>query len=368
MFSNLKWDDWRSQLQHRITTLEALQQWIAVTPEEIEAIAASVGKYRWSITPYYASLMDREDPTCPIRQLAVPRLEEFRLYPGASVDPVGDTLYRRTNRVIHKYPDRAILLVTELCAVYCRHCTRKYHTTDLEGTYFEEGESASWEPDFAYLEEHPEVRDVLLTGGDPLLYSDEHLEPILARLRAIPHIEIIRVGSRTPVVLPQRITEGLAEMLERYHPLWFNTHFNHPREITPEAAAACDRLLRHGIVVQNQSVLLKGINDDLPTMRRLLMELLKIRVRPYYLYHCDNAVGISQFVTSLEEGRALMRGLHGHLTGFAVPEYVLTTPLGKIPLCEERLHQDETGYWLENYEGKTMRADAMLPFMDENSS
>ena len=359
------WDDWRAQLQHRITTLEALQKWIAVSPGEAQAIAACDGRYRWSVTPYYASLMDQNDPKCPVRQLAVPRLEEFQLYPGASVDPVGDTIYRKTNRVIHKYPDRVIVLVTELCAVYCRHCTRKYHTTDLGGTYFEQGENASWEPDFAYIEQHPEVRDVLLTGGDPLVYSDERLESILARLRAIPHVEIIRIGSRIPVVLPQRITENLAAMLERYHPLWLNTHFNHPKEITPAAAAACDRLLRHGIVVQNQSVLLKGINDDLPTMRRLMTELLKIRVRPYYLYHCDNAIGISQFVTTLEEGRALMRGLKGYLTGFGVPEYVITTPLGKIPLCEEYLHQDEMGYWVENYCGQKMALDKALLFAEE---
>jgi lysine 2,3-aminomutase len=191
------------------------------------------------------------------------------------------------------------------------------------------------------------------------------LESILARLRAIPHVEIIRIGSRIPVVLPQRITENLAAMLERYHPLWLNTHFNHPKEITPAAAAACDRLLRHGIVVQNQSVLLKGINDDLPTMRRLMTELLKIRVRPYYLYHCDNAIGISQFVTTLEEGRALMRGLKGYLTGFGVPEYVITTPLGKIPLCEEYLHQDEMGYWVENYCGQKMALDKALLFAGE---
>jgi lysine 2,3-aminomutase len=364
MKANLTWNDWRSQLRHRITTLEELQEWIEVTPEEEAAIEASSARYRWNITPYYASLMDPHDPACPIRQLAVPHLEEFRTYPGATVDPVGDTVYRRTNRVVHKYPDRAILLVTGLCPVYCRHCTRKYHTADLTGTYFEEGEGASWEPDFEYIESHPELRDILLTGGDPLIYSDERLEPILARLRAIPHVEILRIGSRAPVVLPQRITEELAEMLEQYHPLWFNTHFNHPKEITQEAAAACDRLLRHGIVVQNQSVLLKGINDDLQTMRRLLSELLKIRVRPYYLYHCDNAIGISHFVTSLEEGRALMRNLQGFFTGFGVPQYVLTTPLGKISLCEESLHQGEEGYWVENYQGKTMRVDELLPFSD----
>ncbi|MBU0496040.1 MAG: arginine 2,3-aminomutase [Chloroflexi bacterium] len=359
------WSDWRSQMHHRITTVEQLRDWIHVTDQEEHAIQASAGRYRWSITPYYASLMDPDDPLCPIRQLAVPSLREFESFPSASVDPVGDTVHRKTNRVVHKYPDRIIVLVTGLCPVYCRHCTRKYHTMDVAGTYFETHEGTSWDEDFAYIAAHPEIRDVVLTGGDPLTYGDDRLEAIIARLRQIPHVEIIRIGSRCPVVLPQRITPELCTMLERYHPLWLNTHFNHPQEITPEAAAACDRLLQHGIVVQNQSVLLKGINDDLPTMRRLLTELLKIRVLPYYLYHCDNAVGISHFVTSLETGRELMRGLLGYITGFAVPQYVLTTPLGKIPLWEESLHRDSTGTWVENYEGETMYVNDLLLFDDK---
>ncbi|HIK55809.1 MAG TPA: arginine 2,3-aminomutase [Synechococcales cyanobacterium M55_K2018_004] len=353
----LVWTDWRSQLKHRIDTLEALREWITVTPEEEQAIADAVGKYRWSITPYYASLMDKEDPNCPIRLQAVPHPNEFRSYPGADPDPVGDTIYRKTNRVVHKYPDRIILLVTEACAIYCRHCTRKFHTTDLEGTYFESSEAASWEQDFAYIASHPEIRDVLLTGGDPLTYSDEKLELIVSRLRKIPHVEIIRIGSRYPVLLPQRITPALCSMLEQYHPIWLNTHFNHVKEITPEAAAACDRLLRHGIPVQNQTVLLKGVNDSLQAMQALLKELLKIRVRPYYLYHCDNVTGVSHFMTSIEKGREIMRGLLGHMTGFAVPQYIVTTKLGKIPLWEEQLHQDEQGIWLENYKGEAMRID-----------
>lgn len=351
---DLVWSDWRSQLQHRIQTLADLQKWVNVTPNEAEAIRASVGKYRWSITPYYASLMDRNDPNCPIRRQSVPALQEFQTFPGAEPDPVGDTLYRKTNRVVHKYPDRVVLLVTEVCAVYCRHCTRKFHTTDLEGTYFETSEAASWEQDFDYIASHPEIRDVLLTGGDPLTYSDEKLELIISRLRKIPHVEIIRIGSRYPVLLPMRITPEFCAMLEKYHPIWLSTHFNHPKEITLEAAAACDRLLRHGIPVQNQSVLLKGINDDLNTMRSLLHELLKIRVRPYYLYHCDNVTGVSHFATSVEKGREIMRGLLGHTTGFAVPQYIVTTKLGKIPLWETQVHADEQGYWLENYQGQTL--------------
>jgi lysine 2,3-aminomutase len=357
----LDWADWRSHMRGRITTLAQLRRWVDVSPEEEAAITACAGKYRWSITPYYASLMDRSDPNCPIRRQAVPSLAELQPLPHSSVDPVGDMAFRKTNRVIHKYPDRIIMLVTQLCPVYCRHCTRKYHTTDTDGTYFGESESASWEPDFAYVSSHPEIRDVLLTGGDPLTYSDERLEAILTRLRAIPSVEIIRIGSRFPVLLPMRITEQLCQTLERYHPFWLNTHFNHPKEVTPQAAEAVDRLVRHGIVVQNQSVLLKGINDDVETMRDLLRRLLMIRVRPYYLYHCDNVTGVSHFSTTIEEGRALMRSLIGTFTGFGVPQYVLTTPIGKIPLWEEQLHTAADGHsWVENYRKEQLDIDAFV--------
>jgi lysine 2,3-aminomutase len=362
----LVWSDWRSQFRHRITTVEQLREWIDVTESEERAIKACAGKYRWSVTPYYASLMDKRDEKCPLRRQAVPSLLELGHFPNASVDPVDDRLYRRTNRVIHKYPDRVAFLVTDLCPVFCRHCTRKYHTTDLDGTYLEKGAAEPWEEDFDYIASTPAIRDVLLTGGDPLAFSDHKLEGIISRLRQIPHVEIIRIGSRFPVVLPQRITPGLCAMLEKYHPLWLNTQFNHPKEITPESARACDRLTRHGIVVQNQSVLLKGINDDLPTMRALLTGLVKIRVRPYYLYHCDNAVGVSHFVTSLEEGRELMRNLLGYITGFAVPQYIITTPLGKIPLWEEYVHRGDDGYWCENYRGETMGLGDLL-ILDDKS-
>jgi lysine 2,3-aminomutase len=306
--------------------------------------------------------MDKDDANCPIRLQAIPHPDELKLFPKASVDPVGDTVYRRTNRVVHKYPDRVIILVTQLCPMYCRHCTRKYHTTDLDGTYLEKSEAEPWEEDFDYIADTPAIRDVLLTGGDPLIYSDDKLESIISRLRKIPHVEIIRIGSRFPVVLPQRITPELCSMLEKYHPFWLSTQFNHPKEITPEAAQACDRLLRHGIVIQNQTVLLKGINDDLPTMRALSTGLLKIHVRPYYLYHCDNAIGVSHFVTSLEKGREIMRGLLGYITGFAVPQYVLTTPLGKIPLWEEYVHRNGEGCWCENYRGETMDIGDLMVF------
>ena len=355
------WGGWRKQLSHRIKTLAELREWINVTPGEEEAIRRSEGKYRWSITHYYASLMDPDDENCPVRQQAVPNLRELNTYPNSQIDPVGDITNRKTNRVVHKYPDRIVLLVTEVCPVYCRHCTRKFHTTDMDGTYFGDSEAKSYEEDFAYIAAHPEIRDVLLTGGDPLVYPDEKLRFILERLRAIPHIEIIRIGSRFPVLMPARITPELCEMLEQFHPLWLNTHFNHPKEITPAAAAACDRLLRHGIPVQNQSVLLKGINDDPVTMRTLLHSLLKIRVRPYYLYHCDNVVGVSHFMTSLERGREIMESLVGFTTGFGIPQYVLETELGKIPASREVLRRTDIGEILvENYDKRTKNLGAVL--------
>jgi lysine 2,3-aminomutase len=310
--------------------------------------------------------MDKDDPTCPVRQLSVPSLREFLTFPGATPDPVGDITNLKTKRVIHKYPDRAIILVTDTCAVYCRHCTRKYHTTDLKGTYFGDGPDKSWERDFEYLEKTPQIRDVLLTGGDPLTLKDFSLEKIISRLRQIPHIEIIRIGSRYPVMLPQRITKEFCEMLEKYHPVYLNTHFNHPKEITPEAAERVDMLLRHGVVVQNQTVLLRGINDDVETMGSLLTGLLHIRVRPYYLYHCDNATGVSHFATSIEKGHEILRGLVGYITGFAIPQYVLTTPLGKIPLNENNLYKENGEYWVENYQGKRMNVDHLIIKSEEN--
>jgi lysine 2,3-aminomutase len=352
--SSEQWADWRWHMRHRITQVEELREWIHVTPDEAKAIDESAGKYRWSITPYYASLMDPDDPKCPVRQQAVPSLGEFLEYSGADVDPVGDMFYRKTNRVVHKYPDRVIMLTTESCPVYCRHCTRKFHTTDVGGTYFRDNEGGSWAEDFRYIAEHPEIRDVLLTGGDPLSYRDEKLEDIISQLRGIPSVEIIRIGSRFPVLLPQRVTDALCEMVSRYHPVWINTHFNHPKEITAESAAAVDRMLRHGIPVGNQTVLLKGINDDIDTMRRLMTELLRIRVRPYYIYHCDNVTGVSHFMTTLEKGWEIMAGLQGHITGFGVPQYVLTTRIGKIPMTRPYYRETENGLLLRNYRGETM--------------
>ncbi|WP_405835514.1 arginine 2,3-aminomutase [Streptomyces platensis] len=352
-----QWNDWRWHMRKRINTVEKAQKWIRTTPAEEKAIAESAGKYRWSLTPYYASLMDPDDPLCPVRQQAVPSLGELMEYHGTDVDPVGDMFFRKTNRVVHKYPDRVIMLITEACPVYCRHCTRKFHTTDVDGTYFEKNEGEDFTADLQYIADHPEIRDVLLTGGDPLSYMDGKLEEIISGLRAIPSVEIIRIGSRFPVLLPQRITTELCEMLARYHPVWLNTHFNHPKEITPESEQAIDRLLRHGIPVGNQTVLLRGVNDEVDTMRKLMTELLRIRVRPYYLYHCDNVTGVAHFMTSVEKGWEIMEGLQGHITGFGVPQYVLTTRLGKIPMSKPSYEQVPEGLLLRNYKGQEMVVD-----------
>jgi lysine 2,3-aminomutase len=352
-----RWDDWRWHMAHRIQTVDGLRRWLDVTDAEARAIAATRPRYRWSVTPYYASLMDPTEPSCPIRRQAIPADIELS-DAWDDVDPVGDRDNRRTNRVVHKYPDRVVLLVTRVCPVYCRHCTRKHHTSERSGSYFGNGETRDFDEDFDYIAGHPEIRDVLLTGGDPLSYPDHQLEPILARLRAIPHVEIIRIGSRFPVLLPQRITPALCALLERHHPLWLNTHFNHPREVTPEAAGAVDRLLRHGVPVQNQSVLLRGINDDLATMRALLTRLLAVRVRPYYLYHCDSVRGVGHFATTIEDGLRLMEDLTGRLTGFGVPAYVLTTRIGKITLNSHRTERTARGWRLTGWDGRTVDVDS----------
>lgn len=342
-FSQAEWQDWQWQMRNRIRTINDLKKWMAVSQEEAKAIEQCEGIYKWTITPYYASLMDKLNTACPIRKQAIPASEEFIHDTYSSIDPVGDKSYLVTNRVVHKYQGKVIILVTELCPVYCRHCTRKYHTTSVEGTYFAESEKKSWELDFQYLREHPEIRDVLLTGGDPLTYSDERIDYILTQLRLIKHIEIIRIGTRFPVLLPFRITENLCKILEKHHPVWVNTHFNHEREITEEAAKACSLLLQHGIPVGNQTVLLKGINDSLVAIKGLCEKLLKIRVRPYYLYHCDNVKGVSHFRTSISTGQEIVRNMLGNTTGFAIPQYVITTLDGKIPLNDNYLVEVSEG-------------------------
>jgi lysine 2,3-aminomutase len=331
------WSNWRWHLYNRVRTAEQLEKWVVLTDDERTGIDQVAGTYDWFITPYYASLMDPTNPTCPIRLQSIPSSSE--MVPGAfdDVDPVGDTKYRATNRVIHKYPDRVVFLATSKCPVLCRFCTRKYHTTAYDSSYFGSSESINFDDDIRYIAEHPEIRDVLLTGGDPLSLGDKVLDSLLGRIRAIAHVEIVRIGTRFPVLLPQRITPELCEILRSHGPLWINTHFNHPVEMSSEASAACGRLVDAGIPVGNQTVLLRNVNDSAELQLELSRLLVRNRVRPYYLYHCDNVRGVSHFQTSLDTGRAIMRELRGFTTGFSVPEYIATTFEGKISLAEENV-------------------------------
>jgi lysine 2,3-aminomutase len=321
------WTSWTWQMQHRIRTAEELARWIDPIPDEIAAIEALSDRFHFVITPYYASLMDREDPACPLRRQVVPRSVEAS-DPVGLADPLDEVAHSPVKNVIRVYPDRIAFCVNNECALYCRFCLRKRMVGDAEWSMKkrELGEALDW------IARTPEIRDVLLTGGDPLTYSDARLGWILERLREIPHVDLIRLGTRLPVTLPYRITDELCELLARHHPVWVNTHFNHPAELTDAAAEACDRLLRAGIPVGNQSVLLAGINDDEATMKELCETLVRMRVRPYYCYQAQLLEGTAHFRTPIERGIELFKSLRGRTSGFAIPQYVLDTPFGKVPL------------------------------------
>lgn len=323
-----QWRDWRWQMQNRVHSPEALHEWIRPTEDELRAIEATKGIFRWNITPYYASLMDPDDPACPIRQQVVPRMSEMEPDIVGVVDPLEEVAHSPVKNLIHNYRDRVAFCVTAECAIYCRYCLRKRMVGDAD--FFLKKDELQAAID--YLAAHSEIRDVLLTGGDPLTFNEAHLDWLLGSLRAIPHIEILRIGSRMPVKLPFRITDALCEVLARHHPVWLNTHFNHPKELTDEAADALDRLSRAGVPVGNQTVLLQGINDDAETLKVLCEGLVRLRVRPYYLYQAQLIGGTAHFRTSIEKGMALMKALQGRTTGFAIPKYVLDTPFGKVPL------------------------------------
>jgi lysine 2,3-aminomutase len=326
--SHPEYASWTWQMRHRVHDLASLREYLEPTPDEVEAIRVTDGVFRWNITPYYAGLMDPEDPMCPIRRQVVPRMDEMAPDIVAVLDPLEEVGHSPVKNLIHNYRDRVAFCVTAECAIYCRYCLRKRMVGDAE--FFMN--KTELQEAIDYIAAHPEIEDVLLTGGDPLVFNESNLDWLLSRLRAIPHIGVIRIGSRLPVTLPFRITDDLCRVLERYHPIWLNTHFNHPRELTPEAGAACDRLLRAGVPVGNQTVLLKGINDDLETMRALCNGLVRMRVRPYYLYQAQVLGGTAHFRTTIERGMALMEALQGRLTGFAIPKYILDTPYGKVPL------------------------------------
>ena len=364
-----QWNDWRWQMRERISTVEELGRYLRLCEAERAQIRAAGTQYRWAITPYYASLMDPDDPACPLRLQQVPSVQELHDDLGLP-DPLAELDNSPVDAVVHVYPDRVAFKITNVCPTYCRYCFREYFV----GNHDEHHTRAKLQQGIDYIARTPAIRDVLVTGGDPFLFSDERLDDLLGRLRAIGHVEIIRFGTRTPCTLPQRITPELCRILARHHPLWLNTHFNHPRELTPEAARACDLLLGAGIPLGNQTVLLKGVNDDVGVMRALIHGLLRLRVRPYYVFQCQLLAGTAHLRTSIERGLEVMQGLRGHLTGFGVPTYVLDTPYGKVPLAPQYLlgrAGDEVvvrtwdGHlWREPNPLNGQRAEVSLPAVD----
>ncbi len=344
------WNDWQWQVRNRITDVETLSRIINLTEEERESIGKVLNKFRMGITPYYASLMDLEDPQDPIRKQAVPSIMETHKSSADLLDPLAENEDSPVPGLTHRYPDRVLFLITDQCAMYCRHCTRRR----FAGQRDSEAPKDRIDRGIEYIKNTPQVRDVLLSGGDAFLVSDSKLEYIISRLREIPHVEIIRIGTRTPVVMPMRITDNLVNMLKKYHPIWLNTHFNHPREVTPEAAEACRKLADAGIPLGNQSVLLRGINDCPNIMKELVHKLVKIRVRPYYIYQCDLSTGIEHFRTKVSKGIEIIEALRGHTSGYAVPTFVVDAPGGggKIPVMPQYvISQSPTKIVLRNYEG-----------------
>jgi len=344
-----QWGDWRWQLGHRLNSVEELSQVIHLTPAE-EAALASPGHFRVDITPYFASLMDPDDPDCPIRRQVVPTDRELVPFEAEMADSLAEDAHSPLPGLVHRYPDRVLMLVTTQCASYCRYCTRSRLVGDPHAQF----SMADYERQIAYVAAHPEVRDVLLSGGDPLTMPLKVLDNILAGVRAIPHVEIIRIGSRVPVFLPQRIDAELVQVLRRYHPLWMNIHFNHPKEVTPEVERALAMLADAGIPLGSQTVLLAGINDCPNVIKALVRKMVRNRVRPYYLYQCDLVHGAGHFRTPVSKGVEIMEALRGHVSGFAIPTYVIDAPAGggKVPILPSyMLSMSESRVVIRNYEG-----------------
>ncbi len=344
-----KWNNWRWQLSHRLNTVEDFEQIMSLTESERKALSAP-GLFRVDVTPYFASLMDPDDPEDPIRKQIIPTAREMVPFTAMMEDSLAEDAHSPVPGLVHRYPDRVLMLVTTQCATYCRYCTRSRIVGDPSQTF----SRSEFEMQIEYIKRTPQVRDVLLSGGDPLTLNPRVLEEIISRLREIPHVEIIRIGSRVPVFMPMRITDKLTDMLQKYHPLWLNIHVNHPNEITAELEQACDKLTRAGIPLGNQSVLLAGVNDNIHIQRKLVQDLARIRVRPYYLYQCDLVEGAGHFRTPVGKGIEIMEGLRGHTSGFAVPTYVIDAPGGggKIPVMPNYLiSYSDHKVVLRNFEG-----------------
>jgi len=352
--TDTQWSDWRWQLQNRIRTLDQLRRMVALTTEELEALQRADGMLPAAITPHYMGLVSAHDPDQPIRRMVIPTVYELRRCPGESDDPLGEEGQSPVHGLVHRYPDRVLLLATDFCSTYCRYCTRSRVVGHGDLTPSPDRLGAA----FAYIRSHPEIRDVLLSGGDPLTLADDRLEWILSSLRAIPHVEIIRIGTKVPAVLPQRVTPQLARMLRKYHPLWMSLHFAHPDECCHETARAAGMLADAGIPLGSQTVLLKGVNDTVETMRALMHGVMKMRVKPYYLYQCDPISGSQHFRTTVARGIEIIRGLRGHTSGYAVPAYVIDAPGGggKIPIAPDYVTaRDGDDIVLTNYAGGVFR-------------
>ncbi|MBN1699389.1 MAG: KamA family radical SAM protein [Spirochaetales bacterium] len=349
------WNDWRWQLLNRIRDREGIEAVVTLSEGEKKALEAVESQLPFSLTPYFAHLVEGSGTDDPVRRTVIPVLSETRVSPGERDDPLGEEKHRRASCIVHRYPDRVLFLVTGLCAAYCRYCTR---SRLVGGRHDISSAKPEWEKGIDYIRGNTDIRDVLVSGGDPLMLSDRKLEWLLERLKGIPHVQIVRIGTRVPVVLPQRITADLVEMLGRYHPLWMSIHVTHPDELTGETAFALNRLADAGIPMGSQTVLLAGINDSVECMKTLMHGLLTMRVRPYYLYQCDPITGSAHFRTPVKKGLEIIRGLQGFTTGFAVPTYVIDAPGGggKIPLFPDRIVGRDGGDLLvSNYTSEVFR-------------
>jgi lysine 2,3-aminomutase len=348
--SESKWNDWKWQVANRVVTVDALEKIVHLTSMEIQGIEECLRSLRMAITPYYATLINPDNPEDPIRKQAIPTKLEISESREDMEDPLSEEIDSPVKGITHRYPDRVLFLITDQCSVYCRHCTRRRMAGTTDCTL----PKGQLQNAIDYIKRTPQIRDVLISGGDSFLVSDETIDFILGSLRKIPHVEVIRFGTRTPVVLPQRITSDLCSILRKYHPIWVNTHFNHPYEITAQSKEACEKLVDAGIPLGNQTVLLKGVNDCPYIIRKLVQDLVKMRVRPYYLYQCDLSSGIEHFRTPVSKGIEIMELLRGHTSGFAVPTYVIDAPGGggKIPVGPQYLiSQSNDKVILRNYEG-----------------
>lgn len=328
-----QWNDWKWQMKNRIMDADKLGNILNLQDNTKEEIEKCLQRFRMAVTPYYATLIDPNNPQCPIRKQAIPSIEEMTISKNDMADPLHEEANSPVEGLVHRYPDRVLFLLTNKCSMYCRHCTRRRIVGENDCNLA----SNNFEKALDYIRNHTEVRDVLLSGGDPLTLSDIHLEKIIIKLRAIPHVEVIRIGTRVPVVMPMRITEDLLNMLKKYHPIWINTHFNHPSEITAESSKACQKIADAGIPLGNQTVLLKGVNDNADILKKLFTSLVKIRVRPYYLYQCDLSQGIGHFRTPVAQGIDIMKHIRGFISGYAVPTFVIDAPSGggKVPITPD---------------------------------